>query len=986
MLLTGGIYTLIGMKNRYVHTFFSSAFLMALGVTVLIIYVMNVPVSNGLQGAYVAATILSACALGAASLFCKELTEGLGCALGGFCLSMWLLCLIPGGLLKSQSTRAALLSTLTIGCFACYFTKWTRDWALIILMSLGGATVTVLGIDCFSRAGLKEFWAYLWSLNDDIFPLGATTYPVTKGIRVETVAIMILCLCGITSQIKLWKIVRRKRQSKAAAQDGGTGGTQDEESVGRQIEEENGRDRRQWERLHGNGDVESSIGSHDFDANGEKKSRRKHRSSVDVFELGEMSESDQQRSRTDLLMANDAGGDGKVTVRVAADEYLDSAAESNDSMGEKYDSGLETTDDANKRRSRRRRVSEAPDIVPLPFVVPEEDGTKSDTERSSVATFADEEGLKPGRARRKLGKRMSQRSTKLLRSLSQRSRYSNNDACMERTESSEELVVHGAHHGGDESVAATVDNMTISTGRNSFETADKGEDMVIAAELSNVDGQEGPSNQQVMSDDRHGDGKQRPFSGATVSTAILEGLESAEKETGSGDIVPSEMPTKTNVGQKALDEASEKPKSLASGTSIPTSLTKDKLPKSMSRVVMSYRTNEWAKHLETAETPAPDDLNVVQTSQAAKKGKDRVAPLNMEDLQMTAAGSPLPSAKLSETSPSLVSETHFTSHGASNQIVSSTTSLPLEAVEAGSSMERTTGDGGRQSSVSNLVASRSSAAFKSINEDGDSAEKSVRGVPIAEGDDDLEQASGSSNQGSMSGTKQPLPSGIVPYSSPQTLIGQRESFLRSKSQGNLYESLADMQRDSSDSGSVSSLPYASGALDPDDMPLSQRKQYIRQSSTMPLSQSGLRSSSNLSLAQSSSGLQTPEPAYYEANKSRRSSAMASPAARELQLAGFRKSVSQDLRAGNPMAVYGRQTPFASTSSLLHGRKAEVALNIEMQRSRLLEQKQMEAQRNQIKKLERDLSSRAFDDKMRTGVLLDAHKQAMKKMQKGPDKR
>ncbi len=181
----------------------------------LIVYVMTPPVKDALQGGYLVAVVVSGCIVGAASMFFRELTEGLGCALGGFCVSMWLLCLVPGGLLHAVASKAIFIACFTLGGFAFYFSHYTRDWALILMISFSGATVTVLGIDCFSRAGLKEFWAYVWDLNDKLFPLGANTYPVTKGIRVETAAIIILFLFGIISQIKLWKIVRDKREKRA---------------------------------------------------------------------------------------------------------------------------------------------------------------------------------------------------------------------------------------------------------------------------------------------------------------------------------------------------------------------------------------------------------------------------------------------------------------------------------------------------------------------------------------------------------------------------------------------------------------------------------------------------------------------------------------------------------------------------------------------------------------------------------------------------
>lgn len=110
--------------------------------------------------------------------------------------------------------------------------------------------------------------------------------------------------------------------------------------------------------------------------------------------------------------------------------------------------------------------------------------------------------------------------------------------------------------------------------------------------------------------------------------------------------------------------------------------------------------------------------------------------------------------------------------------------------------------------------------------------------------------------------------------------------------------------------------------------------------------------------------------------------MLSPAARDAQLANFRMSVTQDLRAGSPMMSGSRETPFASTNSLLGGREADVQRNIEMQRHVMMGQKEAEAQKREMQRRDKEYNDRVFDDRMRTGDLLDAHREAMRKMQRG----
>jgi Domain of unknown function (DUF4203) len=131
-------------------------------VKVLIVYVMDPPVQNAIQGAYFVAIFLTGVVFGGIAIIFKELTEGLSCILGGFCLSMWLLALKPGGLLTETGGKAGLIGALSAASYALSFPPYTRPYAMMGSAALSGATATVIGIDCFTRAGLKEFWLYIW--------------------------------------------------------------------------------------------------------------------------------------------------------------------------------------------------------------------------------------------------------------------------------------------------------------------------------------------------------------------------------------------------------------------------------------------------------------------------------------------------------------------------------------------------------------------------------------------------------------------------------------------------------------------------------------------------------------------------------------------------------------------------------------------------------------------------------------------------------
>src|SRR5690606_34947693 len=113
--------------------------------------------------------------------------------------------------------KSILLALFAIVPYFLSFWGRVRQEALIGSVSFAGATAVVLGIDCFSRAGLKEFWLYLWDLNPKTFPEGTNTYPHTRGIKVEIAGIIILSLLAILSQLRIWNVVKEHREKKEQA-------------------------------------------------------------------------------------------------------------------------------------------------------------------------------------------------------------------------------------------------------------------------------------------------------------------------------------------------------------------------------------------------------------------------------------------------------------------------------------------------------------------------------------------------------------------------------------------------------------------------------------------------------------------------------------------------------------------------------------------------------------------------------------------------
>ncbi|KAI0024593.1 hypothetical protein F4780DRAFT_544190 [Xylariomycetidae sp. FL0641] len=1070
LLMTGFVYTLIGIKNTWLHTFFSTAYLSSLGVAVLIVYVMTPPVPVAIQGAYVVAGVITGMLLGGAATIFRELTEGLGCLLGGFCFAMWLLTLQAGGLLPATTAKVIFIAAFTLAGFALYFSRYTRPYAMIGLMSFAGATVTVLGIDCFSKAGLKEFWAYIWDLNGKLFPFGANTYPLTKGIKVEIAVIVVLTIAGTISQLKLWKVVqahREKRDEERAEEQRRR--DEEEEYIGRRIEEDNARERRQWETVYGDQPPASADGSDSGvgDVDNEKKGRPSRTTVTrvstndDGIEMAELPASDIAPSPgiphaempqpcANGLMVGGQDQENRVTIRVAQDEVEEEKSrteptpQTNDEASTTSRGGIIRRASAiSGHSSRDFPTSAGPEVTPLPFRIPDAQERDEDPEddRSSFATFADEDGRSVITDKRlskgSLANRLSVGSGHLLRSLSRGSAMSQGSKRgtrefesqrlrLHQGESTEDLVPPQQRYSLAESLAATIDKMSMDDGARD----DLGglEDRSVHSDPEQEIG--GPEKQHSSKHRKHPD--VRPFSTTeTVATDILspsvmdgEDSHAAAKPEATNEVA---NPIDTS-GTEARSEGSKHPKSVApSAASTQASLTKERLPSGLSRVAMSYRTNEWAKHLSRAEAPEVEELQLnVNPAQEnmSRPEKEVPAPVDVNELQKTAEnGTPVPIIKrsplsLSTTPPkaapmrhslSRSSLSHSPQHHSNEEspqpgvVIEGQDADSLSAPENGATPNWAATNNGLRP---NNLRKPSDMYIQSIQEEHGDESKSIRQSPPLEEGSDSAGTSGPSSPVEVNprlASRTSIP-GIVSYSSPQTLLGKREMFLRSKSQSTLLgapipeASQPSSRRSSQLDDSYQYQPASTLDIqDVDDLPLSQRKELMRQSSRLSIrSNSGnLRPSSTMNLAHIPRTSATPIPPVaadgtaFDSHQPQRRHELPSQARRNSQLANFRQSVAADLRSGTPVisSSNGRETPMfaASTNSLLGtlgtaNGNHDVGRSIEHQRSMLLSQREQEAQRKELERWEKERNERAFEERMRRGDFVDAHREALRRMQ------
>ncbi|KAF2719893.1 hypothetical protein K431DRAFT_304869 [Polychaeton citri CBS 116435] len=595
LMCTGVALALIGIKHDWLHVFLSTALLAALSITVLVIYVMNPPVSDAVQGAYFVAALLTGLILGALSLVFKEITEGLGCLLGGFCLAMWFLVLRPGGLVGSTSGRAVLIAVFCLVCLALSFSRYTRNYGLILCTSFAGATATILGVDCFSRAGMKEFWLYLWNLNDDIFPLGTYSYPITKGIRVEIAGIVVVFVFGVMSQFKIWKVVKERRQRQDAERlRDDEDRDQLESRVGKEIEHANRQDREQWEAVYGDKEGKRQRANTDSGVGSSVDSFRKGPASVQERELGAVELVEMPAHQ--LKRASKADMNGTVTVNAISEEDLShGVAPSQENLLETMSQTRPASQMSNSCGSLREKTSHAsqngehddyhddaesqsaaatpgPQVVPLPFSPPVEEFDNED--KHSVSSR--------GTAGRSIRTRIGMKLNKLT---------------LKRKEEQERgsMIIPRIEDDRASSIAATAADERDDASRHRLS--------VLTMNQRN------PSRDSLMVQST--EGKSRPVSIAATSIGekpLDEKDDEALAPPDVPDVANEALDTPTTKVEKKRESRSKGGRRRASdpgeddAASVAESLS-GHLTQKLSKVAMAYRTNEWAKHITDADTP-----------------------------------------------------------------------------------------------------------------------------------------------------------------------------------------------------------------------------------------------------------------------------------------------------------------------------------------------------------------------------------------------
>lgn len=761
-------------------------------------------------------------------------------------------------------------------------------------------------------------------MNDDVFPLDTNTYPVTKNIKAELAGIVIIAVLGVVSQMRVWKLVKEHREKSAAQQlEKQQDREREEEALGRQIEDSFQRERAQWEAAYGDKSIQdSSVASSILSPKHSTSVREKEVFATDSLELVDMQKSGVMRSPN-----LDTPAGTTVTVSVLKDDIQQIDAQGNPITYKKVGSvaGSEgdqkelpatpevpLADSITKGSSLRpSSVPPPPAIVPLPFRVPEED-TKSESDHASVSAVAETENVSLS-GRRPMSKRISHMSNLLQVSGQRNSR---------NVSESQEDLVNVPHIEDDRasSIAATLDDEydDVSLRQLSPPHSPIGTEHDITRAGSPIASPKAletvPQDDAQPLNDADTKGNSSDAENVVVNTparpTVRQSLTSST-DPKTSEATPKHLArrdsriradtlvssAKDNSESEQSKLSSEKALSQSSRTeheaSHTGSLKESTLPARLSKVALSYRTNEWAKHLEAADLPELEELSVPASPGAALDhgSEEAPAPVSAE------IAAPLIGSQRNSKRVSIESR---------NQ----TSLIRSPSIS-------------QQSLVERVPMSRSSSALSP-------------------------RVLSRSSSGTQLSALSPLPT--------NTLMGQRESLIRNRVSSHSFSPLPSPGQ---------TLPEQN---EQDDMTLAQRRQLLKQGPTSPVQHQA---------AIVSPRRPPPSTAQKWQKKGWAGQGMAP---------GF--DSHQPQRTPSSQSTRKREDLYADwRENIRDVTPPQTAAYIaEQQRAALLnDRRQKEVERQQREAVQQQRAS-MMDNMMRSGQMLDAHREAMRKMQANANKR
>ncbi|KAH0838222.1 hypothetical protein J3R83DRAFT_6477 [Lanmaoa asiatica] len=224
LILTGLPSAFWGHKNRWTSFFLIGFYTLSLVCFVLIVKFGILPAVNPpsktLQGMFVLASSVAGIMGGAFTIFFWKATKYFIGAWGGFAFGLWIQCFRNGGLIPSVGLRWILYIACGVVAFVlCTIPK--LHWHMLLLATaFVGSSAFMLGVDCYTTAGLKEF--YVWNLGfSDLFPKYTSNniaFPVSQTMEIELGLIGAVALMGGAVQLRILRVLQRKLKEIAEEQ------------------------------------------------------------------------------------------------------------------------------------------------------------------------------------------------------------------------------------------------------------------------------------------------------------------------------------------------------------------------------------------------------------------------------------------------------------------------------------------------------------------------------------------------------------------------------------------------------------------------------------------------------------------------------------------------------------------------------------------------------------------------------------------------
>ncbi|WVQ85089.1 hypothetical protein IAT38_007253 [Cryptococcus sp. DSM 104549] len=267
LILTGIPVAVLGGKNRWSSLAIASGYTLMMFTLVMILRFGVQPNLQGptihppnrtLRGLYLLACIISSFIGAGLGIFFFNFAKYWVSAAGGFCFGWFLLATRQGGLIQSVLGRWGLLGSLTVVAFVASLPKVMNPHMMLASTGWMGATAFVLGADCYTRAGLKEFYIYNLGFHE-LFPkLDGAKYPLTQTMIIELGILAAVVVIGAAIQFRVLNMLQKRLKM-----------LRDEEEMRLEAEEVSkaaerfknlGAELNQWEEKHGEGAEGSKKG------------------------------------------------------------------------------------------------------------------------------------------------------------------------------------------------------------------------------------------------------------------------------------------------------------------------------------------------------------------------------------------------------------------------------------------------------------------------------------------------------------------------------------------------------------------------------------------------------------------------------------------------------------------------------------------------------------------------------------------------------